>query len=102
MSEGMVTLTADGWVERGQDCHEDGYHDRRNIIEHGKNRILSAITPQQCHTVNQYEQFGWVFFVRNLKTDDPVVFIVSPDRNSVMLVDTEGECVEEHNIVYRH
>ena len=78
------------------------HHNRRNIVDRSMAVLLRLLTSQQRMTVNTYQGFGWEFFVRNAKSDTPIVFIVSPDKQSVILIDEYGDLEEDHDIVYRH
>ena len=82
--------------------HSQEHHDRRNIVDRSMAALQRLLTSQQRMTVNTYQGFGWQLFVRNAKSDTPLVLIVSPDKQSVILIDEYGDLEEDHGIVYRH
>ena len=86
---------------RGNEHHSHEHRDRRNIVDRSKAALQRLLTDQQKMTVNTHEGFGWRFFVRNAKSNTPTVFIVSPDKQSVILIDEYGDLEEDHDIVFR-
>ena len=101
MDDASLTAAVDNQPSDSSDHHSAGHKNRRNVLTRSLNQLRRILTEQQLMTIGSYEGFGWEFFIRNYKSDNPVTFIVSPDTKNVLLIDQGGELIADHEIVYR-